>query len=192
MDQVKIGALIRSRRLEMGLTQLQLADIIGVSDKAVSKWERGLGAPDISVLRALSDALGVEVSTILSGGVKKNARSNGNINKLKFYVCQECGNLIFSTDGANVNCCGSRLEALTPKESDGSVNAELLDGEWFVTSSHEMTKSHYIRFVAFINGDTAVVKKLYPEWTLETYIPYLAHGTLLWCCSRDGLFYKEI
>ncbi|MFR5422592.1 MAG: helix-turn-helix domain-containing protein [Oscillospiraceae bacterium] len=50
MDQTRTGALIRALRQNKQLTQRQLADAIGVSDKAVSKWERGCGAPDISLL----------------------------------------------------------------------------------------------------------------------------------------------
>lgn len=50
MDQTCTGALIRALRQQKDLTQRQLADTIGVSDKAVSKWERGCGAPDISLL----------------------------------------------------------------------------------------------------------------------------------------------
>ena len=53
MDQTRTGALIRALRQQKNLTQRQLADAIGVSDKAVSKWERGCGAPDISLLPRL-------------------------------------------------------------------------------------------------------------------------------------------
>ena len=48
MDNIRTGALIRRLRRELGLTQLQLAGRLGVSDKAVSKWERGLGSPEVS------------------------------------------------------------------------------------------------------------------------------------------------
>ena len=48
MDQIKTGALIRTLRLKRGMTQFALAEMIGVSGKAVSKWECGGGAPDIS------------------------------------------------------------------------------------------------------------------------------------------------
>ncbi len=50
MDQMKTGGLIRTLRRRRGLTQLALAERLGVSDKAVSKWERGRGAPDIALL----------------------------------------------------------------------------------------------------------------------------------------------
>ena len=55
MDQTKTGELIKRFRSEFGLTQKELAERINVSDKAVSKWERGNGCPDISLLSALAD-----------------------------------------------------------------------------------------------------------------------------------------
>ena len=67
MDQVKTGKLIRSLRLKHHLTQLALAEMLGVSDKAVSKWERGCGAPDISLLPLLSQALGADTEVLLRG-----------------------------------------------------------------------------------------------------------------------------
>ena len=71
MDQIKTGALIRAQRLRRGMTQMQLAEQIGVSDKTVSKWERGCGAPDIELLPALSAALGVDTTALLSGALRK-------------------------------------------------------------------------------------------------------------------------
>ena len=54
MDYEKIGALIRSLRTQQGLTQRELAQQLTVSDKAVSKWERGQGCPDVSLLPSLA------------------------------------------------------------------------------------------------------------------------------------------
>ena len=67
MDCSKVGALIRALREEAGLTQLQLAEKLGVSDRAVSKWECGRGAPDVTLLGALSAALKVNVEGLLAG-----------------------------------------------------------------------------------------------------------------------------
>lgn len=67
MDNIRTGALIRRLRRELGLTQLQLADRLGVSDKAVSKWERGLGSPEVSTLPRLSQVLGVDLARMLQG-----------------------------------------------------------------------------------------------------------------------------
>lgn len=67
MDRGKVGAFIAARRREKGLTQRQLAERLHLSDKAVSKWERGLSLPDIEVLEPLADALGVTVTELLRG-----------------------------------------------------------------------------------------------------------------------------
>ena len=67
MEEKQIGLFIRDRRLALGLTQQQLADKLGITDKAVSKWERGISCPDITLLRRLADALAVSVSELLGG-----------------------------------------------------------------------------------------------------------------------------
>lgn len=67
MEEKQIGLFIRDRRLALGLTQQQLADRLGITDKAVSKWERGVCYPDITLLRTLADALEVTVSELLAG-----------------------------------------------------------------------------------------------------------------------------
>ena len=194
MDQVKTGELIRSLRQQQGLTQLALANQIGVSDKAVSKWERGCGAPDISLLPALSAALKADAAALLKGEMEPNARSNGNLNKLRCYVCPDCGNILFATDMAAISCCGRQLAALQPGKPDEAhrLNVTVSDGEWYLTSRHEMSREHAISFVAFLSGDTLTVKKLYPEWNLEVRLPFGSHGRLLWYCSRHGLFAQRV
>lgn len=67
MDAQKTGALIGQARREKGLTQKELAQALHVSPQAVSKWERGLNFPDLALLEALSDQLGLTVSELLSG-----------------------------------------------------------------------------------------------------------------------------
>ena len=67
MDQVKTGKFISELRKEKELTQTGLADIIGVSDKTVSKWECGRGMPEISTLPLLCETLGISVNELLSG-----------------------------------------------------------------------------------------------------------------------------
>lgn len=64
MDCTKTGNLIRELRLKQNMTQLQLAQQMGISDKTVSKWERGLGCPDVSLLIELAAALKVSVEQI--------------------------------------------------------------------------------------------------------------------------------
>ena len=67
MDTMKTGALIAQKRKEQNLTQQQLADLLGVTNKAVSKWETGDGFPDVSLLLPLAQALGVTADTLLKG-----------------------------------------------------------------------------------------------------------------------------
>ena len=67
MDQAKTGLFIAQRRRTLGMTQQELADRLGVTDKAVSKWERGLSYPDITLVSPLADALGTTERALLSG-----------------------------------------------------------------------------------------------------------------------------
>ena len=67
MDKEKTGQLITELRKEKGLTQKQLADALNVTDKAVSKWERGLSFPDISMLEPISELLEISIMEILAG-----------------------------------------------------------------------------------------------------------------------------
>ena len=61
MNREQTGALIAAARKEKNLTQKELAAVLHVSDRAVSKWERGLCAPDISLLESLAETLGVSI-----------------------------------------------------------------------------------------------------------------------------------
>lgn len=73
MEENKIGLFIRDRRLALGLTQQQLAEKLGVTDKAVSKWERSVSYPDITLLRGLAAALEVSVTELLAGEREQSA-----------------------------------------------------------------------------------------------------------------------
>lgn len=68
MDNRIIGKFIKKKRKEIGLTQTELGDKLGVSDKAISKWETGNSLPDIGILKSLSDILGISTSELLNGG----------------------------------------------------------------------------------------------------------------------------
>lgn len=67
MDQVKIGRFIAARRKGADLTQIQLAEKLGITDKAVSKWERGVAMPDTSIMPELCDILGISLNELFSG-----------------------------------------------------------------------------------------------------------------------------
>lgn len=194
MDPTKIGKLIYKLRKEKQLTQLQLAQSMNISDKAVSKWERGLGCPDVTLLSRLSDLFGVNLEDLLSGELDTNAFVGGNMKQLKFYICPQCGNLITATAEAAVSCCGKKLSAIQPKKAEDNekLSVELIENEYFISSGHEMTREHHISFVALLTGDSLILRKQYPEWDLQTRIPRLAHGILMWHCTKHGLFYQLI
>jgi transcriptional regulator with XRE-family HTH domain len=69
MDQIKIGKFIAERRKQVHLTQMQLAERLSVTDRAVSKWETGRAMPDSSIMLALCDVLKITVNDLLTGEV---------------------------------------------------------------------------------------------------------------------------
>ena len=179
MDQIKTGALIKQLRINSGLTQKQLADSLCVSDKAVSKWECGNGCPDVSLLSELADIFGTDVQTLLSGEINKNESEKGNMKKLRFYICHNCGNKL------------TALEAQKAGEAD-MLKVEDIGGELFVSSDHEMKKEHYISFAAYISDSSAMIFKQYPEWNMQFRLPLFRSGRLVWYCTKHGLFYQEL
>ena len=72
LDQIKIGELISRLRKEKQLTQAQLGTLLNISGKSVSKWERGLCSPDISILNELSSILGITTTELLNGEISIN------------------------------------------------------------------------------------------------------------------------
>ena len=71
MNQEKVGKLIALKRKEKGFTQEQLAEQLGVTNKAVSKWETGKSMPDIGIIQGLCNILGISVTTLLNGEENK-------------------------------------------------------------------------------------------------------------------------
>ena len=89
MDRQKTGALIAQMRKERGLTQRELAEQLHVSDRAVSKWERGAGFPDVSMLIPLAEALGLSVLELLRGEQSRpGAPSRRAERSLRFGGCR--------------------------------------------------------------------------------------------------------
>ena len=66
MDQIKIGKFIADCRKRKSLTQMQLAERLGITDKAVSKWERQLSCPDVSLLPAMAETFGVDIDALFA------------------------------------------------------------------------------------------------------------------------------
>ncbi len=193
MDCAKTGKLIKRLRLSSGMTQAQLAHALNISDKTVSKWERGLGCPDVSLLGELSECLGVNIERLLCGDLNINDIDGGNMKNIKFYVCPDCGSVVTSMGGAEVSCCGRKLSALEAKPEQGTHSLEVQnsDGEFYVTFTHEMTKTHFITFVASVAYDRVTLVRLYPEQSGELRIPNTHGGKLYFYCNKHGLFVSE-
>ena len=164
-----------------------------MTDKAVSKWERGQGCPDLSMLPALADVFQVSVESILSGELRGSERDGGNMKRIRFYSCPVCGNVMTATDEAEIACCGRRLEAMPmqPCDEAHAPALEAMDGETYVSLAHEMSKAHHIRFIAQVGFDRVTLVRLYPEQEAETRLPRMGHGRLYIGCSRDGLFWQN-
>lgn len=131
---------------------------------------------------------------LLSGDLDENDRLGGNMKHTKFYICPNCGNVISAMADAGVSCCGKRLEDIQPKKAEEGekLSVEKIEQDYFISSAHEMTKEHYITFVALLTGDGMMIRKQYLEWDLQVRIPAFGHGKLLWYCSKHGLFYQNV
>ena len=81
MDQIKIGKFIASKRKEQNLTQAQLAEKLGITDRAVSKWETGKSLPDASIMLELCEMLGITVNDLLCGEVVSMENYNEQMEK---------------------------------------------------------------------------------------------------------------
>ena len=190
MDQYVTGSAIRQLREKKKLTQEALAEKLGVSGKAVSRWETGKGYPDISLLEPLAESLSVSVAELLSGNAVVNANVSANMLRSKFYVCPVCGNVLCSTGECVVSCHGV---SLLPAEAEGPddahrVSVEVVEDEYFVTVCHPMTRDHYISFIAGIGSDRVQLVKLYPEGNAEARIKINGVRRICYYCNRDGLF----
>ncbi|MBB5226624.1 helix-turn-helix domain-containing protein [Treponema ruminis] len=193
INQYITGAMIKRLREEKGLTQTELAEKIFVTDKAVSKWETGRGYPDISLVESLAKALGVSVIELLSGENITNKNKAANMSKAEFYVCPVCGNVIQSSGEAVVSCCGITLPPLEAEDADENhaVKIERVEDEYFVFIDHEMTKQHYISFIAAIRSDGIEIKKLYPEQNAQVRFKISGTKQIYFYCNRHGLFKKR-
>ena len=194
MNTYITGAAIKQLRENKNLTQSELAEKIGVSSKAVSKWETGKGLPDISLIEPLSSALGVSVMELMSGDTVINKNISSNVLRSKFYVCPVCSNVIRAMGDAVISCCGIKLPPLKADDIDEAheISIEKVEDEHFITVQHDMTKSHFISFIAYITSDRAQFVKLYPESNAETRFQLRGSGYLYIYCNKHGLMRMKI
>ena len=135
MDTYITGAVVRELREKRGLTQAQLAEMLHISDKTVSKWETAKGLPDISLVEPLAQALGVSVIELMQGERITNRNLSGNMQRCRFYVCPICGNIVHTLGEAVISCCGVTLPPLVAEECDGEhlIEMQSVEDEQFVT-----------------------------------------------------------
>lgn len=190
MNQYITGVMIKRLREQKNMTQAELADKLCVSDKTVSKWETGKGYPDITLIEPLSEALGISVIELLSGYDVTNQNRSCNFKRSKFYVCPICGNVLFSTGEAVISCCGVTLPALEAEHPDTShdIQVEVVEDEYYISLSHEMSKAHSITFLAAVRDNGCELIKFYPEQSAEARFKISRTQKLYWYCNRHGLF----
>lgn len=195
MDCAKVGKLILQLRNEKGLTQKQVADQLNISNKTVSKWECGLGCPDVSLWEDLANVLGADILKLLQGELKPNRPDVGKMDRIQFYVCPTCGNILTSTGTASIACCGRQLQALTSiiATSKHAPLVEEVDSEYYASVTHEMQRGHYLLFVACVNDDRVWFNRLYPEQSPDFRFPNMRGGGNLYLyCTKHGLFKYEL
>ena len=193
MNQYVTGTVIKQLREKNKMTQLQLAEKLGVSDKTVSKWETAKGYPDITLLEPIAEAFKISVTELISGNTIHNENISANMLRSKFYVCPVCGNVIHSMGEAAIHCHGIQLTPLEAEPADEHHMAviERIEDEYYVRIDHSMTKEHYISFVAAASSDDIQIVKLYPEGSAEARFKIRGVRRILFYCNRDGLFMAD-
>ena len=88
MNQIQIGRFIAECRKKANLTQMQLAEKLGITDKAISKWERGMAMPDTSIMLELCGILGISVNELLSGEMIDMEQKNEQLDELIFQMAK--------------------------------------------------------------------------------------------------------
>ncbi len=193
MNQYVTGAVIRKLREKHKMTQLQLAQKLGVTDKTVSKWENAKGYPDITLLEPIAEVFRVSITELLSGSPVYNANVSANMLRSIFYVCPVCGNVIHSLGEAMVQCHGLLLSPLEAEQTDEHhmIFIERVEDEYYVRIDHSMSKAHHISFIAAVSSDDVQIVKLYPEGAAEARVRMRGVRRICFYCNRDGLFFID-
>ena len=194
MNQYVTGAIIRELRAKNGLTQAELAEKLFISDKTVSKWENAKGYPDITLLEPIAKVFGISIAELMSGKAVSNVNVSSNMMRSKFYVCPVCGNIIHCMGEAVINCHGVLLTPSRAEETDEhhKIFIERVEDEYYVRMEHDMTKNHYISFVAALSCDKIQMVKLYPEGNPEARFKMNGVKQICFYCNRDGLFTIDV
>ena len=194
MNQYVTGAVIKELREKKHLTQAELAERLCVSDKTISKWETAKGYPDISLLEAIAKNLEVSITELISGNTVDNVNVSANMLRTKFYVCPVCGNIIYSIGEAVIQCHGILLSPCQEDKSNEEhmIFLEKVEDEYYIRIDHDMTKEHYISFIAALSTERIQMVKLYPEGNAEARVKINGVKKILFYCNREGLFFIDV
>lgn len=194
MNQYVTGTMIKELREKNHLTQSELAEQLHVSDKTISKWETAKGYPDISLLEPIASVFKISVTELLAGTAITNMNVSANMLRSKFYVCPVCGNVIHSMGELSISCHGIQLmpEQADYANEEHKILIERIEDEYYVQIEHEMTKSHYISFIAAFSSNGSQMIKLYPESGAEARLKIRGVRRIYYFCNRDGLFCVDV
>ena len=150
----------------------------------------GKGYPDITLLEPIADALSVSIAELISGNTVCNSNVSANMLRSKFYVCPVCGNVIHSIGEAVIHCHGVLLQPEEAEQTDEyhKIFIERVEDEYYVQIEHEMTKNHYISFIAAVSSDRLQMVKLYPGGNAEARFKINGVKKIYFYCNRSGLF----
>ena len=163
MNQYVTGTIIRELREKNKMTQLQLAEKLGVSDKTISKWETGKGYPDITLLEPIAKAFRISVAELISGN-----------------TIIHCHGILLTPLIAEAT------------DERHMIFIDRVEDEYYVRIDHSMTKEHYISFVAAVSSDEIQMVKLYPEGASEARFKIRGVKKILFYCNRDGLYSIDV
>ena len=123
-----------------------------------------------------------------------NENVSANMLRSKFYVCPVCGNSFHTMGEAVIQCHGVQLMPASAEKPDEhhQLTVEVVEDEYFVQIQHDMTKQHYISFMAALSPDKIQLVKLYPEGNAEARFKISGVRQILFYCNRDGLFSQKI
>ena len=142
------------------------------------------------MLESIAKVFSISIAELISGNAVSNVNVSANVLRSKFYVCPLCGNVIHSMGEAVIQCHGIMLKPCQAEETDEShmVFIERMEDEYYIRVEHDMTKQHYISFVAGVSSDKIQMVKLYPEGNAEARIKINGVRKILFYCNKDGLF----
>ena len=110
--------------------------------------------------------------------------------RIKFFVCEKCGNIVQSTGTGEVTCCNKKLTPLSLQKIDESHKVKIseIENDYYIEFSHDMSKEHYISFVTLVKFDRVFTVKLYPEQDSAVRLPKVVGAKILFYCNNHGLF----